>query len=161
MEKTIGVIGIGNPFRHDDAIGIILLDFLREHKQEFLSGISLIDCGTGGMNVLHLMSDFDTVLIIDAVKLGKPSGSWSFFSYNDVRTRKHQEPLSTHVSDIFQVIQLSKKIHKKPETIFFFGIEPADLSIGQGLSESVKNNLFIFQEKVKEKLHWMIDSFQQ
>jgi len=158
MEKTIGVIGIGNPLRYDDAIGIILLDFLKDHGTDFHPNVSFVDAGTAGMNVLHVISEFDIVLIIDAVQMGKAPGSWNFFSYGDVESQKEKEHISTHISDIFQVIELAKRIQKKPEKIYIFGIEPADLSIGQGLSKQVKDNLSTLQEMVKEKLSWMIDS---
>jgi len=159
MEKIFGVIGIGNPLRCDDAIGIILLDFLKTHEARFFSKVSFVDCGTAGMNVLHVLSEFDIVLIIDAVQMGKTPGSWCFFSYDEVKSKKEKEHISTHISDIFQVLLLSQKIHRKPEIIYIFGIEPADLSISQGLSTSVQNNLSTLKEMVKEKLCWMIDSF--
>ena len=158
MEKSIGVIGIGNPLRCDDAIGIILLDFLKDHEADFHLNVSFIDAGTAGMNILHVISKFDIVFLIDAVKMGKVPGSWNFFSYDDVKSQMNKEYISTHISDIFQVIEFAKRVKNKPERIFIFGIEPADLSISQGLSKPVKNNLSTLKGMAKKKLCWLIDS---
>jgi len=155
----MSVIGIGNPLRHDDAIGIILLHFLKQNEEDFSSKVAFIDGGTGGMNVLHLILEYDTVLIIDAVQHGGKPGQWSFFSSDDVVSQKQQEHISTHISDVFQVILLAKEISQKPNNVFVFGIEPQDLSFGEGLSESLTNHLPELQKQLKEKLHWMSDTF--
>jgi len=57
--KKIGVIGIGNPLRKDDGIGIVLLEKLVEIKDDLPDDIEYIDGGTGGMNLLHLFARFD------------------------------------------------------------------------------------------------------
>ena len=51
--KKIGVIGIGNPLRRDDGIGILLLEKLVERKENMPDDIEYIDGGTGGMNRNH------------------------------------------------------------------------------------------------------------
>ncbi len=159
MEKAICVIGIGNPLRHDDGIGIVLLDFLKQYQKEFPASVSYVDGGTGGMNVLHLFSDYDIILIIDAVEFkGKP-GAWVFFSSEEVISQKHLIVNSTHGSDIFQIISIARQLGESPTHVFFFGIEPQDVSFGEGLSESVNNHLPEIQKQLKEKLHWMINTF--
>lgn len=157
MEKIFGVIGIGNPLRCDDAIGIILLDFLKSHEEVFHSKVSFVDAGTAGMKVLHIISEFDIVLIIDAVQMGKAPGSWCFFSYDEVKSKKEKEHISTHISDIFQVFGIAEKIGQLPHHLYVFGVEPKDLSVGQGLSDTLQNNLPVLKKNVEEKLVWMIE----
>ncbi len=158
MEKTLGVIGIGNPFRRDDAIGIILLDFLKKNEKKHLSNVTFIDGGTGGMNILHPLSDYKVVLLIDAVKFGGTPGQWKFFSYHEVISQKKQGHGLTHISDIFQIVILAKELNQIPKHLYIFGVEPEDTSYGQGLSGSITDNLDTLELCLKDKLHWVIDT---
>ena len=50
MRKKIGIIGLGNPLRHDDGIGLLLLQHLQTQKKILPKNIEYIDDGTNGMN---------------------------------------------------------------------------------------------------------------
>jgi hydrogenase maturation protease len=67
MKKKIGIIGLGNPLRCDDGIGLLLLQHIQKQKKILPKNIEYIDGGISGMNLLHLLAQFDTVLLIDAV----------------------------------------------------------------------------------------------
>ena len=57
-----GIIGVGNPLRRDDGIGIVLLEKLIEKKSDLPEGIEYIDGGTGGMNLLHIFQGSPPIL---------------------------------------------------------------------------------------------------
>ena len=103
--KKIGVIGIGNLLRRDDAIGLILLKKLSERKNELPKDISLIDGGTGGMNLLHLLAKFDVVIIIDAVNFNGNIGESRLFRLEDIYSKKTPITISTHESNFLNIIQ--------------------------------------------------------
>ena len=139
--KKIGVIGIGNPLRRDDGIGIVLLEKLIEIKDEFPDGIAFIDGGTGGMNLLHLLVRFDVVVIIDAVNFDGNIGESKLFTTEDVYSKKTQINISTHESDILKIIYLSRKLGENPDEIFIFGIQPKDTSYGQDFSSELQQKV--------------------
>lgn len=159
MKNLISVIGIGNPLRSDDAIGILLLDFLRECENNISSNVVFIDGGTGGMNLLHIITDYQVVLLIDAVQFGALPGSWKFFSLDDVINQSSTSNMSTHISDIFEVIMIAKKIGKKPPHLYVFGVQPLDLSFGQGLSEPLQKKLPDLKISLKKKLSYIVETF--
>ena len=103
MKKT-AIIGIGNPLRRDDAIGIILLEKLVEKKDDLPDNIELIDGGTGGMNLLHILSCFDKVLIVDAVDFKGSVGEVKLFKAEDAISEKTSIGFSTHETDFFKII---------------------------------------------------------
>ena len=140
MKKT-AVIGIGNPLRRDDAIGIILLGKLIERKDDLPKNIKLIDGGTGGMNLLHILSSFDAVLIVDAVDFKGSAGEVKLFKAEDVISEKTSVGFSTHESDFLKIIKMSEELGEAPDEIFIFGIQPKDTSYGQKLSPKIKNNI--------------------
>jgi len=139
--KKAGIIGIGNPLRRDDGIGIVLLEKLIERKDELPDGMELIDGGTGGMNLLHLFARFDVVIIIDAVNFDGDIGESKLFTTEDVHSKKTRINISTHESDILKIIHLSRKLGESPDEIFIFGIQPKDTSFGSNLSSELQQNI--------------------
>lgn len=150
--KKIGVIGIGNPLRADDGIGIRLLEEIIERKKEFSKNIDFIDGGTGGISILPIFSNYDVIVIVDAVNFGEKPGEFKWFKASDVKSDKRLLEFTTHGNDFLKVIELSKSISKKPKTFFIFGIQPEDTMIGENLSKILKQNLNLILDKLIEKI---------
>ena len=149
MEKT-GIIGIGNLLRKDDGVGIVLLELLVKRKKEFPKNIEFIDGGTGGMNLLHLLAKFDTVLLIDAVDFKGRPGEARVLSLKDIQSQKKPVMMSTHDPDFLNLLRLSQALKELPETLVIFGVQPRDVSHGMGLSkeiETVIDHLFLKLQK--------------
>jgi hydrogenase maturation protease len=148
--KKIGIIGIGNLLRKDDGVGIVLLERLQKQKKELLKNIEFIDGGTGGMNLLHLLAQFDIVLLIDAVDFKARPGQARVFSLKDIQSQKKPVMMSTHDSDFLNLLRLSQELKELPETLVIFGVQPRDISHGMGLSkeiEMVLDGLFLKLQK--------------
>jgi len=146
--KKIGVIGIGNPLRKDDGVGIILLKRLQERKKEFPKNVIFVDGGTGGINILHLFAGFDIVLIIDAVDYKEKPGQSKVFTVDEIQSQKTQIRWSTHEADFLTVLELSKQLGELPQKLFIFGVQQKDFSYGNQLS----NELTTVFEEVYKKL---------
>ena len=150
--KKIGIIGIGNPLRNDDGIGIVLLEKLNQiQKQNTISeNIELIDGGTGGMNLIHKFPQYDIIVFLDAVNFNGRPGDSKFFNLEEIQNKKISIKTSTHCDDILKVINLSKHIDgKKPEKFIFFGIQAKDTSHGTNLSNELKNNINLYLKNLK------------
>jgi len=158
MKKKIGIIGLGNPLRHDDGIGLVLLQHLQTKKKNLPKNIEYIDGGTGGMKLLHLLAEFDAVLLIDAVDFkGKPSDA-RVFSLKDIQSQKKPMILSTHDSDFLNIIRLSKELKELPETLVIFGVQPQDVSHGVGLSKEMEIILGDLYLKVQKEIQNLINN---
>jgi hydrogenase maturation protease len=148
--KKIGIIGIGNLLRKDDGVGIVLLERLQKQKKELPKNIEFIDGGTGGMNLLHLLAQFDIVLLIDAVDFKARPGEARVFSLKDIQSQKKPVMMSTHDPDFLNLLRLSQELKELPETLVIFGVQPRDVSYGMGLSkeiETVLDGLFLKLQK--------------
>jgi hydrogenase maturation protease len=153
--KKIGVIGLGNPLRRDDGIGILLLEWVRTQKK-YEKKIECIDGGTGGMAVLHVLARFDVVLIIDAVDFRGHPGEVRLFSLRDIQTLNTPGRLSTHDVDFLQVLRLSQELHELPSNLTIFGIQPYDVSPGPGLSKVLLSALGDINKKLSEALETLL-----
>jgi hydrogenase maturation protease len=135
---SIGIIGIGNPLRKDDGIGLTLLEYMKNHADHYPSNVFFVDGGTGGMNLLHLFNRYNVIILLDAVDFrGKP-GDTRFFSFDDICSQKQISTVSTHNTDVFQIIRLGQTLDECPNKIFVFGVQPEDVSYGEGLSKSIQ-----------------------
>ena len=150
--KRIGVIGIGNPLRQDDGIGIILLERLVERKDDLPGGIEYIDGGTGGMNLLHLLARFDIVVLIDAVKFCGHTGESKLFKAEDVYSKKIQIRTSTHDSDFLKIMQLSKELGESPDEAYIFGVQPKDTSHGSNPSHELQQKIDLLLDNLTSEL---------
>ena len=155
--KKIGIIGLGNPFRRDDGIGVSLLDFLQHNKKEFKKKITIIDGGTGGMNLLHYLARFNVVLIIDAVSFGGKPGEARLFTSDQIQSKDPLITFSTHETDFLTVLSLSKELHELPKKLILFGIQPYDISIGAGLTEQLISCLEDLQIQLKKEIQSLIE----
>ena len=158
--KKIGVIGIGNPLRKDDGIGIVLLEKLVEIKDDLPDDIEYIDGGTGGMNLLHLFARFDIVVFIDAVNFGGEIAGSKFLNSEDVISKNIQIKISTHGSDILKIIQLSKKLGENPDEIFIFGVQPQDMTTGTRLSHEIQENIDLLVDNLKVELKNIMENIK-
>lgn len=70
------VLGVGNVLMGDEGVGVHVLQAL-EHERP-IGGVRLLDCGTGGINLLLELEDADKVLLIDATRDGRPAGTVTY-----------------------------------------------------------------------------------
>ncbi len=158
MKKKIGVIGLGNPLRRDDAIGLLLLQYLQQNKKKHFKTIDFVDGGTGGMKLLHLLKDYKTVLIIDAVDFKGSPGESKKFTVDEIKNQKIQFFLSTHEPDFLTVYALLKELDETPDHLVIFGIQPKDTSYGTQLSKEIQCVLPLLQKQILIEIESMTNS---
>jgi hydrogenase maturation protease len=156
MKKKIAIIGLGNPLRGDDGVGLLLLQYLQQNKKELPQTIDFIDGGTSGMNLLHILEQYDTVLLLDAVDFKGTSGEIKKFSMDEINNQKIRLSLSTHEPDFLTVFSFLKELNKAPTHLMIFGVQPKDTSYGMRLSKEVKCVLPKLQKQVLKEIQLMI-----
>lgn len=127
------VIGLGNPLRGDDGIGIVLVAELAAA----LAGRADLECadaGASGMQVVHLIAGRRKAVLLDCARMGAPPGAIRCFTPGDARAQHMLARLSLHEGDLLQMLELSRRLGEAPGEIVIFGIEPADLSPSPALS---------------------------
>ncbi len=150
--KKIGVIGIGNPLRSDDGIGIILLEKLKEKKKDLPGNVDLLDGGTGGFNLVHDLSKYEKVIILDAVNINKKPGETSFLNFKDIKSENKKTNLTTHFNNFFEIIDLSEKLDELPHEMYLYAVQPKDLSYVEGLSNLISKKIDFYLREIKEKI---------
>lgn len=135
--KSTIVVGLGSPLMGDDGLGLVALERLRA---EFPSDPSLdwIDGGTAGLALLPALESARRVLLLDAIELGSAPGTRIEIDGPDL-PRRLSAKLSPHQVDVAELLALSALRDKEPPVLVAFGIQPASVAFGVGLSEPVSS----------------------
>ena len=133
------VLGVGNPLMCDDGAGIEVLEALR--KMTLPSGVEILDCGTGGMTLLHALADYRAVVIVDAVDFGGKPGEVKSFSPDDAVSIKELKRLSLHEGDAFETIVLARRLGQCPDRITICAIQPKRIEPRQGMTGAVRSSI--------------------
>lgn len=131
------ILGVGNLLRRDDGVGLTAIKLLR---QKNLSNVDLVDGGVDGLGLIDVIKKYPHALIIDAVDMQLTPGSVKLFAANEAKINIKNDALSTHGFGVAEVIGLLEKLGCKTE-IKIIGIQPQDISFGEGLTEVVAASL--------------------
>jgi len=143
------ILGVGNLLRRDDGVGLKAIELLR---QENLSNVDLIDGGVDGLGLIDVIKPYSHALIIDAVDMRLAPGAVKLFSAHDAKFKIKNDALSTHGFGLAEALGLLEKLGCKTE-IKIIGVQPQDISFGEGLTEVVATKLPEIIKLVKNACH--------
>jgi len=135
------IMGFGNPVRSDDAIGIYVIEQLKE-KLPDSEDISIFDMGTAAFEVLFGLKGHDKIILVDGVlNSNEPVGTLFKVPAEEVMKAPKDDPLVfLHGMKWDQALSYTKKIlqNEYPEDIqvYLVAIENTKLEID--MSDVVK-----------------------
>ncbi|HUI22883.1 MAG TPA: hydrogenase maturation protease [Nitrososphaerales archaeon] len=147
--KNCVVVGVGNPLMGDDGIGI---EVARRLSKSSLGGnVLVLERQILDVSILEQAEGASKLVVVDAVKSGRPPGSVVKFRPGGPGSTLLRVPLS-HEQDLEDVIALAKKGGLRLPPIVVIGVEPEDCTIGEVLSEEVAGALPILLEEVRAEV---------
>src|SRR5450631_1294364 len=134
MTRTPIVIGLGNPDRGDDAVGILVARQVATERLDVLA-LEFDDPS----EALDAWDSHDTVIIADAISSGGKPGDVHVV---DVIGQKlpagRWSAGGTHALGLAAVVELARSLDLLPKRLVVVGIEAGQLDHGAPLSEAVK-----------------------
>jgi hydrogenase maturation protease len=131
-KNDITLIGVGNEFRQDDAVGLVILRHLREQFP------NTIEASGEGTALIEYWQNKNIVYLFDAVRSGAQSGTIH-------RIEAHQQCVpsqffhySTHAFSVAEAVELARTLNQLPNQLILYGVEGEVFSIGIGLSALVE-----------------------
>jgi hydrogenase maturation protease len=150
------VLGLGNELYGDDGIGIQVIRLLREESKKNPAGdfqnVDLEECSLSGLALLDVIVGYDRLILIDTIKREAPRpGRIQVLGEADIRAVPGPSP---HYVSVPQTIEIGRSLGLPvPSLIQVIAVEAKNMhSLGEGLSEEMKENLPAIAEKVKEIL---------
>jgi len=130
----IMVMGVGNILLSDEGLGVRFLDELA--KFELPENVELLEGGTAGLELVHLIQDVDFLIIVDAFNGHSEPGALFRFQPGDLQVIPEQYEVSFHQIGITEVLAMANVLGQTPQTLIF-GIQPKSLEWGLEISPEI------------------------
>jgi hydrogenase maturation protease len=135
MEPRILIIGVGNEYRGDDSVGVIVA---RRLKEQLRGHVEVIQLGGEVTGLFESIKSRDAVIIIDAARSGAPPGTIHRFVVGDKPIPEKFFCYSTHAFSVGEALKLAKAMRQIPDQVIVYGIEGVHFEYGCGLTPAVE-----------------------
>jgi hydrogenase maturation protease len=134
-KPRIVVVGIGNLIRTDDGLGVYALERLRRDAR-LPAGVTLIDGGTHGLELLVEVSEATHLLLLDAVDVGEAPGTF----IRMVNEELHGLPCgaSVHQIGLADLLATLPLVSTTPREMVLLGLQPASTDWGTELTPALE-----------------------
>jgi hydrogenase maturation protease len=122
VRRTL-VAGFGNVLRGDDGFGV---EVIRRLEQESLpQGVTLMEIGTGGIRLAQeLLSSYDHLIVVDAMRRGGTPGSLYALRVEDVDAATE---VDMHTAIPSRALAIAKTLGGLPPDVHLVGCEPLNV----------------------------------
>jgi hydrogenase maturation protease len=132
--RPVTVIGIGNRFRRDDAAGLEVARIVRDRID---GDVRIVELEGEPIDALDEWADADEVIVADAVAGAGAVGTVHLLDATGGGISAPFRAKGTHTFSLADVIELARATERLPRSLLVYGIEGADFSTGEGLTEPV------------------------
>lgn len=139
------ILGIGNPLKGDDSLG---LKILRKLRGKVPRSVKVIEGGMAPENFIGKIGKLrpSHVLFIDAAFFGGKPGEAKIISIENIPT----VTISTHVMPLYIVAGLIRE--ETGAKIVLLGIQPKNLNLGEEISQEIKESIEGIAETIIEAI---------
>lgn len=131
----IGVLGLGNLMRTDDAVGMLTLCRLAEDGR-LPREIQVIEGGTLGLDLLGNLHGISHLLALDAVDSGVTPGTLTRFAGQDLANLPVSK--SVHLLGFSDLLDVLRLMEAAPVEVVLFGVQPESTDWGTALTPEVE-----------------------
>jgi hydrogenase maturation protease len=144
-KSEILIIGLGNEYRADDAVGLLVARRVRELG---LENVKAIEESGEGAHLIEAWKGAETVIIVDAVSSGSNPGSVHRFDAIAKKVPSKFFHHSSHAFSVVEAIELARAMSQLPSRLIVIGVEGHSFEAGVELSSEVK-------QAVEEVVDWI------
>jgi hydrogenase maturation protease len=128
------VVGVGNAYRGDDAVGLAVAERVRERAP---TDVRVVDCEQEPSRLLDAWGGADVALVVDACASGEPPGTIHRFDVSAAALPARVFRSSTHAFGVGDAVELARALDRLPRRVVVYGVEGAEFSAGASLSDEV------------------------
>jgi hydrogenase maturation protease len=129
------VIGVGNEWRGDDAVGLLVV---RRLKADQPPEVSIAECRGTVTAVREAWKDAAGVIVVDAVVSGgRPGSIYRFDAHGDGLPVQLSRSPSSHGWGVAEALALGQLFQELPPYLIIYGIEGQNFGPGQEVSQEV------------------------
>ncbi len=152
MSKSVLILGIGNILWADEGFGVRAVEYL--HKNfEFENNVSVIDGGTQGIYLVHLVEKAEILIVFDAIDYGLEPGTMKLIEGDQVPKFLGVKKMSLHQTGFQEVLAMAEMLGNYPKQLLLVGVQPVQLEdFGGSLREKTKNQI---EPSVQAAMKWL------
>lgn len=130
------ILGVGNILLQDEGVGVAVTRLFREGDASLPPGTRVVDGGTLGLDLLPLIGDAGSMVLVDAVDLGREPGAITVLRDDEIHgaLAGHLSPHQVGISDMIAAARLMGEL---PSRVSLVGIQPGTIAIGLDLTAAV------------------------
>lgn len=129
------VVGVGNNFRGDDGVGLVVAERLRSRVGD---DIAIVECEREPTRLLDTWSGATAIVVVDAVDSGEAPGTLHRFDATHSPLPVRVLRSSTHAFGVGETIELARALGDLPDTVIVHGVEGRQFAAGDGLTPEVE-----------------------
>jgi len=148
-KARVVVIGVGNPYRRDDAAGLVVARRLRPMVP---AHVTVLEHEGEPTALLEAWKDADAVFLVDAVFSGAEPGTVHRLDAQTGAIPQELFRYSTHAVSVAEAIELARVLGQLPPKLVVYGIEGKDFGAGEGLSPEVESRVAKLAKQVLQEL---------
>lgn len=149
QSPKIMVMGVGNILLSDEGLGVRFLDEMA--KVPLPENVELLEGGTAGLELVHLIQEVDFLIIIDAINAKVEPGALFRFQPGDVQVFPDQYEVSFHQIGIVEVLAMANVLGRAPQTLIF-GVQPKSLEWGMEISPEIEELFPLLVKRVLDEI---------
>ena len=142
------VLGVGNVLMQDDAVGVRLVEAVRDARA-WDPGIEFIDGGAGGLNLLTVIERASRLVVFDAAQLDLPVGSSRVVGIEQVTDDGSPGRLSLHELPLIETLRLCRQFLRCPPTVIL-AVQPGSVEYGRGLTAAMQSAMPALTQQATE-----------
>lgn len=145
MAASVLVIGIGNDYRRDDRVGLLVARAVRARAGAHLRVLeSDGDCTT----LLEAWQGMETVILVDASCAGTTPGQIVRLDVHAQAFPAADPFVSSHALGLTETIELARTLKQLPPRCLIYSVAGRDFSSGETLSSEVSRAIPVVVEQV-------------
>lgn len=155
MKNNTIVVGIGHPFRGDDALGPKVITLLKPLLPSQVDSKTIL----GDIaDLLDIFENYSQIFLVDAiVTQQRPIGTRYRFEGDSLKQFSDRCRSSTHAFDISQALEIASSLQLIPKKLVIYGIESQNFSPSEELSAEVATSLQPLVNDLYQEIYCLIE----
>lgn len=150
--RSVGVLGVGDILRGDDAFGPWVIEGLRA-RYELPPAVVADDFATPGLDLQPQLASYDAVIVVDTVRMEAPPGTLRRYTREDIVGHAPAgSRVSPHDPGLREALEALERARCGPSEVILLGVAPGDSSSGLELSPAVREAVPVAIQRVVAEL---------
>jgi hydrogenase maturation protease len=147
---SVVVVGVGNPYRHDDGAGP---EVARRLLASMPVWVEVVEHDGEPTGLIDAWDDADLAIVVDAVRSHQASPGAIHRVEVDARIDLHGVPgVSSHGASPGEAVELARALGRLPRRLVLYGIEARTFSPGLGLTPEVEASVAVLADRIRDEV---------